>query len=544
MQWSPWTLAQFENPYTAQVTGATQSLFNQQNAEQFNQANAAAASAGAFGGDREAVLEGQMAQQQQLAEDPTLAGIQSQGFTTAAGLLGQQQNLELQGMEGDAWRAANAAGMEAGLGNEAQASLLNGASSELQAGALQQQLQQEQLDVPEAQFQQQQAYPFQTTDFLAGLTEGVGGGMGGTGSTTSPGPSVLGQIAGLGMTGLGIYGMGAQQGWWGAGSGAGDISALAAADNPELGGIAAAGGLTNRGGRVPQGFPSIRRDVGGFVPSSGMPNFGVPGLPNVAGLSAGDMADVNKAVGLASASPVVMPPAGAHALPFSAPQAVQNTSGGDNTMQTIGTLAQLAGIAAIAFSDPALKETQGPARDALAALRGMQVDRARYKWDGPGTERPMLMADSVARAAPHAVAGAAPTRTIKPLELIPLLVQGVKELDRRTRRRAGGRLARGHHHRGFPRALADGGDAPPELGGDDGLDNFLIRAGAAMMASPSPFFLTQLGDGLQAGLAARPPAANAPHVDESGRFFRLIYPGARSFGSRLPNINGPYRGLH
>lgn len=63
MTWSPSNLSQFENPYTQQVTQATQNLLNQQNAEQFNQANAAAASSGAFGGDRESVLESQMAQQ-------------------------------------------------------------------------------------------------------------------------------------------------------------------------------------------------------------------------------------------------------------------------------------------------------------------------------------------------------------------------------------------------------------------------------------------------------------------------------------------------
>src|SRR6185437_3061411 len=54
MQWNPGNLAQFENPYTAQVTQATQNLLNEQNAEQFNQARGQAASAGAFGGDREA----------------------------------------------------------------------------------------------------------------------------------------------------------------------------------------------------------------------------------------------------------------------------------------------------------------------------------------------------------------------------------------------------------------------------------------------------------------------------------------------------------
>jgi hypothetical protein len=219
MQFNAGNLAQFQNPYTQQVTQATQNLFDEQNAEQFNQARGAAASAGAFGGDREAVLEAQMAQQQQLAEAPALAQIQQQGFNTAAGLLGQQQQLQLQGMEGDAWRQANAAYQMGGLGNEAQNSLLSGAAAQLQAGTMGQQLQQEQLNVPIEQFYQQQAYPFQTTQFLAGLTEGIAPGEGGTATTTSPGPNAIGQGIGLGALGIGALGStgafpsGGQSGW-------------------------------------------------------------------------------------------------------------------------------------------------------------------------------------------------------------------------------------------------------------------------------------------------------------------------------------------
>lgn len=590
MSWSPSTLAQFENPYTQQVTQATQNLLNEQNAEQFNQADAAAASAGAFGGDRQAVLEAQMAQQQQLAEDPTLAGLQSQGFNTAAGLLGQQQNLQLQGLEGNSWLDENAAAMEAGLGQQEQGSLLSGASSELQAGALGQQLEQEELDVPIQQFEQQQAYPFQTTNFLAGITEGAGSGMGGMGSTTSPGPSMLGQIAGLGLTGLGLYNSGLFSG-----SGAGS-SALSAADNnaflssmgDAIGGYAAGGWVTgprdrgvlavlNRGSRALE----PRRGPGGLVPP----------------LNLGDLQDVNAAISLAGGSPVpdMGSPHGAAGLPFTAPNSTQTAGGGDNTMQTIGQLAQIAGIAAMAFSDPALKHSRGESGGALDAIRHMRVDDARYRWEPEGAERPMLMADSVEGAAPHAVAGSAPARAVNMIELVPMLVQGMKELDRRTRRRAGG-LVPGHHHVGFPRTLADGG-SDGDFGGDgfavpplevderpaspviseidthdasDGpslpasrgaqraphviapprrppqctsalLSDPLIAIGAGMMASRSPYFLSQLGEGLQSGLRygqlqqrlAGTQNRAAPYVDNTGATMRLIYPGGSAFDTGL-----------
>jgi hypothetical protein len=98
----------------------------------------------------------------------------------------------------------------------------------------------------------------------------------------------------------------------------------------------------------------------------------------------------------------------------------------------------------------------------------------------------------------------------------------------------------GRDHTGFPRAFAAGGD-----GGDDtdfaqhgfDLSDPLIRIGAAMMASKSPYFLSQLGEGLQAGLNA--PRSAAPRVDESGPRFRLVYSGGRSWDSPLPNINAP-----
>jgi hypothetical protein len=211
-----------------------------------------------------------MAQQQALAEDPTLANIESQGFTGAEQELNTQQQLELQGGEGSSWLAENAAGLESGLGTTAQNSLLSGASAEMQAGGLGQQLQQEELQVPEGNFQLEQQFPYAVTNWLAGITEGAAAGEGGTSSTTYPGPSTLSQIAGLGTTGLGAYGIGSQLGWWGSGSGLSDAGFLAGDEGLGAMGFtpasALAGGLiaVRRGGRT--GFPGPARDSGGFVP--------------------------------------------------------------------------------------------------------------------------------------------------------------------------------------------------------------------------------------------------------------------------------------
>ena len=114
-----------------------------------------------------------------------------------------QQQVGVGAQEAQNWLAENAASQMGALGNEAQNSALSGASAQLQTGALQQQQAQSQINIPYEQFLQRQAYPFQTTNYLANIVEGIGGNSGGTATTTSPAPSTAGQIAGLGLGVLG-----------------------------------------------------------------------------------------------------------------------------------------------------------------------------------------------------------------------------------------------------------------------------------------------------------------------------------------------------
>lgn len=176
------------------------------------------------------------AQTQLAASQPYLAAAQGQ-----LGEFNTQQQQQLAAEQANAWLSSQAGFGLAGLGTEAQNSALTGASALMQSGALQQQLAQEQLNVPYQEFLQQQAYPYQQLGFLSPIIEGAGSLMGGTGSTQYPGPSLLGQIGGLGLTGLGVYGMGSQLGWWGGAGAAGAAGASAlggelAAEAPALAG--------------------------------------------------------------------------------------------------------------------------------------------------------------------------------------------------------------------------------------------------------------------------------------------------------------------
>jgi hypothetical protein len=446
-------IQQFQNPFTQQVTQAAQQLFNEQNAEQLQNVVGDAVSRGAWGGDRAGVAQAELARQQALAQNPALAQILQQGYGQALQELNTQQQLQLQGGEGDAWRAANAAAQLSGLGEQAQAGQLAGASAQLQVGSLGQQLQQQELNAPIAQFQQQQAFPYQTTNFLQGLVEGIGPAFGGSSATTAPGPNLFGQAAGLGISGLGV---------------ANQLGAFSGSDAASVDALATTGGgnaLETTAGMVDTIPPSrrggrVRRVLGGLVPGF------TAGL--VPGMTANDVADVNAAVAMAGASPVrPLAPSSAHGLPFTSPSSTTMGSGGgqDNTLQTIGTLAS---IAAIAASDPALKHVKGKTGSALDRIRGLEVRDARYRWEPPRTERPMLMADNVGDVLPQAVSGKAPVRMINMNEIVPTLVQGIKELDRRTGRASGGMVgAFGGSGASMAPLAPNPGAAPPAMVGVD-----------------------------------------------------------------------------
>ena len=185
----------YVNPYTQAVVNATQQQFNLQNAQQQNQLMGNAVAQNALGGNRVGVAQAQLAGQQQTAQAPVIAGLQSQGYAQGVSTALAEQQAQAQG----AYQLAN-------MGVAGQQAALTGAQAQIGAGTLQQQTQQA-LDT--AQYQQyinQMAYPFQTTQWLAGIGAGVGSQMGGTGTTTAPPPNQTAQYLGLGLAGLGLLG--------------------------------------------------------------------------------------------------------------------------------------------------------------------------------------------------------------------------------------------------------------------------------------------------------------------------------------------------
>jgi hypothetical protein len=117
----------------------------------------------------------------QLAAGYTTAGTQAQADLARQASLGQAAG-QLTGTE-EANKAA-LAGVQAGLGQKAQALGITGAAALEATGAQQQAMNQKNLDLAYQDFQQQTAYPEQQLGFLSNIVRGLPSG-GSTGSQTS-----------------------------------------------------------------------------------------------------------------------------------------------------------------------------------------------------------------------------------------------------------------------------------------------------------------------------------------------------------------------
>jgi hypothetical protein len=177
-------IPQYLSPYIQNVVDATQAQFNNQNAIQQQGVIGNAIARGAWGGDRSAVAQGIVAGQQQLAQAPIIAGLYNQGYNTATQTAEAQAALQQQ-----------AAGQTAQLGLNDYNINLGTLNAELAAGQIYQNNQQQVMSLPYTQ-----------ANYIANIAEGLGAGMGGTSSTTTPGPSLGSQILGTGLGAAGLLG--------------------------------------------------------------------------------------------------------------------------------------------------------------------------------------------------------------------------------------------------------------------------------------------------------------------------------------------------
>ena len=191
---TPGQISAAMSPYQQQVIDTTMAQMGQKNAQQMSSLEGTEAQQGAFGGSRAAVTEATLGGQQDMNMASTLAGLNNQNYSQA---VAQAQ--------GNRAAAGTGAQLESGLGTQSMQLPMYGAQQQLQTGAQQQQLAQQNLNVPYQQWLQQQSWTPQMLQFEAGLGTGVGSQMGGTTtnngtSTMTPAqPSPWMQAAGLGL---------------------------------------------------------------------------------------------------------------------------------------------------------------------------------------------------------------------------------------------------------------------------------------------------------------------------------------------------------
>ncbi len=190
------TIQQYQNPYTQQVIDATTQQMGHDNQVAMANLQGNQIAQGALGGNATGVAKGVLAGQQARTQASTVAGLYNQSYQQALGAAQQQQQTGLAG--------ANAL---ANYGISGQNAALAGAAAQVGAGTLQQQTQQAQDTANYGQFTQQQAYPYQQLQWLAGLGTGVGSNLGGTssGTTTGPAPNQTAQYLGLGLSAAGMF---------------------------------------------------------------------------------------------------------------------------------------------------------------------------------------------------------------------------------------------------------------------------------------------------------------------------------------------------
>ncbi len=261
LQSTPWNPTQYESPYTQDVINSTMANINRNNAIQQNGALGNAISQGnAFGGDRAGIAMGELARNQALASNQTMAQLQQADFNQASQQANAQQQYNLNlglGQSAQDLQKANAisglgsnmvqAGLAQGnlgtqtgaLGNQGQSGALSGLGALFNAGSALQQTQQQQV-----------SSPLTLAQWMATNSPGTSATPT---STTYPGSSPAATIAGLGLTGVAGAGLLSNLGFLALAADGGRINKQAGGS---IGSMAGQGDIVHRFNQIRQALQS------------------------------------------------------------------------------------------------------------------------------------------------------------------------------------------------------------------------------------------------------------------------------------------------
>lgn len=198
----PTSYQSFMDPYLEDVVQQQYADIARQGDIQRNQAAAQAVGSGAFGGSRQAVMEGEIGRNVLEQQARTGSQLRTAGFAQAQDLAQRAAQQRLAGAQ-----LAGALGQGiAGIGGLQQQLGTQDINTLLGIGGLQQQQAQSGLNIAQQNLLAQQQLPFQQVGFLSDIFRGVPALQSTYSTTTTPSPSATSQLLGLGIAGLGAAG--------------------------------------------------------------------------------------------------------------------------------------------------------------------------------------------------------------------------------------------------------------------------------------------------------------------------------------------------
>jgi len=206
---NPYAQQAYMSPYIQNALQPQLAEMNRQYGITGNQMKGQAVGQGAFGGNRQALMQAENERNKNMAMNAAIgsgyqnafqAAQQAQQFGAGLGLQGLQG--QLQGL-GQANQAASTLGQ---LGQTQYGQQMGINQAQQNVGAIQQAQAQQGLDTAYQDFLKQKNYPYQQLAFMSDMTRGIPLSQQSQSIYSAP-PNAASQLGGLGMSALGIYGM-------------------------------------------------------------------------------------------------------------------------------------------------------------------------------------------------------------------------------------------------------------------------------------------------------------------------------------------------